>query len=62
MRFAQADFKREARWLLLLAVVVPTIGMLLAVVLPALSPSLKLPRGKFRCAGDPDQPDQPDLP
>jgi len=36
MRFAQIDFKREGHWLLLLALIVPAIGMLLAVVLPAM--------------------------
>ena len=35
---AEIDFKREGRWLLWLALAVPAIGMLLAVVLPALFP------------------------
>ena len=36
MRVAQIDFKREGRWLLPVALLVPAIGMLLAIVLPAL--------------------------
>jgi hypothetical protein len=36
VRFSGIDFKREARWLLIVAGLLPAIGILLAIVIPAL--------------------------
>jgi hypothetical protein len=38
MRFNRIDFKREGHWLLVIALLLPTIGILLAVVIPRLFP------------------------
>jgi len=38
MRFNRIDFKRDARWLLVIAVLPPAVAFLLAVVIPRLFP------------------------
>jgi hypothetical protein len=38
MRFSRIDFKRDARWVLIVAGLPLVIGILLALVIPALFP------------------------
>jgi hypothetical protein len=37
LRLSYVSFRREARWLMLLAVAIPALGFLIAIVIPALA-------------------------